>query len=175
MGLDKRYKERIISMTTQLERIENELKLAGYKLNPVKDTFESDDDYSQSIGTCAYEICKMFYNQDHSGFSAKCTLRLLQRLLVEEGTLTPLTNDPTEWDKHDYGDGEVSYQSKRNFSCFSDDNLKTYYDIEAEENRDFELDDNGKRTGWSSLKPAAQRVRHELKSREEVLQELKGN
>lgn len=158
-------------MTTQLERIENELKLAGFKLEPVKEHFETDEDYSQSIGTCVYEICKLFSEQGHSGYSAKCTLEILKRVLIEEGTLSPLTNDPNEWEQHFPQEEPQQWQSKRKFSCFSDDNLKTYYDIDAEENRDFELDDNGKRTGWSSLKPASQRVTHKLKSKEELAKE----
>lgn len=157
-------------MMNQLERIENELKLAGFKLEPVKEHFETDEDYSQSIGTCAYEICKLFSEQGHSGYSAQCTLQILKRLLIEEDTLSPLTNDPNEWEQHSKEmDPHQTWQSKRKFSCFSDDNLKTYYDIDAEENRDFELDDNGKRTGWSSLKPKDQMVRHELKSKEELV------
>ena len=44
-------------MTTQLERIEYELKLAGYNLKPVKEENWTDDDYVQNIGNCAWEVC----------------------------------------------------------------------------------------------------------------------
>ena len=76
-------------------------------------------------------------------------------------TLTPLTADPDEWYSYDK-DQPTKYQSKRCSSCFSDDDLKTYYDINAKENREFELDEDGNRTGWSSLKPFEELVKHEL-------------
>ena len=156
-------------MTTQLERIENELRLAGFDLTE-RNEINSDDDYSQSIGKAAYDVCKLFCEQDHSGMSAGLTINLITRLLKGD-TLTPLTNDPSEW-RHEEWDEEGHYQSKRKFSCFSDDGLKTYYDIDEEENREWELDDNGNKTGWSSVKPHDQLVYHELKSREELKQKI---
>lgn len=117
-------------MTTQLERIENELRLAGYKLEPVKDGNWTDDDYVQNIGNCVWEICKLFCNQGHSGMSASFTLQILEKLLIKEDTLTPLTNNPAEWlDCSEMSITQPMFQSKRKFSCFSDDNLKTYYDV----------------------------------------------
>jgi len=148
-------------MTTQLERIKYELELAGFKLEPVKQHIKTDDDYSQSIGTCVQEICKLFSEQGHSGYSAECTLRLLKRLLIEGDTLSPLTNDPSEWNKCDYGDGKVSYQSKRKFSCFSDDNLKTYYDLDDPKNKVYDKDN----PGFFSYKQ--EKVKHTLINKEE--------
>ena len=154
-------------MVTQLERIENELRIAGYNLQD-KDEINSDDDYAQSVGKAAYDVCKLFCEQDHSGMSAGFTIGLITKLLKGDN-LTPLTNDPSEWEQHPKEmDPQQTWQSKRKFSCFSDDNLKTYYDIDEEENREWELDDNGKRTGWSSVKPRDQLIYHELKSREEL-------
>ena len=152
-------------MVTQLERIENELRIAGYNLQD-KDEINSEDDYAQFVGKAAYDVCKLFCEQGHSGMSAGFTISLITKLLKGD-TLTPLTNDPSEW-SHEEWYGEGHYQSKRNFSCFSDDNLKTYYDIDEEENREWELDDNGNKTGWSSVKPRDQLIYHELKSREEL-------
>ena len=143
-------------MVTQLERIENELKIAGYRLEPVKENFESDDDYVQAIGTCVYEICKKFSEQDHSGMSANIAIRMITKLLQGD-ILTPLTDNPEEWVKH--FEGEEYYQSKRKFSCFSTD-LKQYYDIEADENKVFELDENGEKTGYYHLKK--DKVMHNL-------------
>ena len=153
-------------MTTNLERIEYELKLAGYKLEPVPEDNWSDDDYVQNIGNCVYEICKLFAEQGHSGLSANITLQLLEELLVKSNTLSPLTNKPDEWEDITKMSGEQLYQSKRKFSCFSDDNLKTFYDIDEECNKEFELDENGKKTGWSCLKPRKELVRHELRGKE---------
>lgn len=157
-------------MVTQLERIENELRIAGYNLQD-KDEINSDDDYAQSVGKAAYDVCKLFCEQGHSGMSAGFTIGLITKLLKGDN-LTPLTNDPSEW-SHEEWHGEGHYQSKRNFSCFSDDNLKTYYDIDEEENREWELDDNGNKTGWSCIKPREQLIYHELKSREELKKETK--
>jgi hypothetical protein len=122
-------------MTTNLERIEYELKLAGYKLEPIDENDPSDEKYVQRIGNCVYEICKLFAEQGHSGLSASITLKLLDELLVKDNTLSPLTNNPDEWMDVTEMSGYKLYQSKRKFSCFSDDNLKTYYDTN-DENRE---------------------------------------
>lgn len=145
-------------MTSNLERIEYELRKAGFSLEDIEE-IKSDEDYSQAIGTSVWKVCKEFSSHGHSGFSASMALKMLQTLLIEEKPLSPLTNDPDEWtDCSDYG-SEGVYQSKRDFSCFSDDNLETYYDIDDEENMVFELDENGEKTGWSHLKPKEERKR----------------
>ena len=150
-------------MTTQLERMEYELKLAGFKLEPIpEDKDWSEDDYSQSIGNAAWEVCKLFCEQNHSGMSAEYTIHLIEKLLKGE-LLSPLTNNPDEWTDVSDFQGCSCYQSKRRFSCFSIDGLKTYYDIEEDCNREWELDENGNRTGWSCTKPKDQCVHHELK------------
>lgn len=142
--------------TTALERIKKELNLAGYRLEPVKEKFENEDDYVQSIGTCVYELCQKFSEQGHSGMSAELTIKMLIKLLNGD-VLTPLTDNPEEWEK--ISETENVYQSKRKFSCFSYD-LKQYYDNDAEENREYETDENGERTGWYSLKKPC--VLHDL-------------
>jgi hypothetical protein len=151
-------------MTTQLERIEYELKLAGYRLEPVKEENWNEDDYVQNIGNCAWEVCKLFCEQGHSGMSAGYTLSIIKTLLDGQ-TLTPLTDNPYEWTNcSGYCEDETKmYQSKRNFGCFSEDNLKTYYDINAEENKQYELDENGNKTGWACFVGRDKAVKHELK------------
>ena len=150
----------ILRMSRLLEHAREELKLAGYDIDsPDKEEFETDEDYANACAKNVYKMLEVFSEADHSGFSAQCTLHLFNRL-AEFKCLTPLTNNPDEWMKLDPHD--TSWQSKRQASCFSDDELKTYYDINAEENREWELDEKGKRTGWSSLKPVEQRVKHPL-------------
>jgi hypothetical protein len=122
-------------MTTNLERIEYELKLAGYKLEPIDENEPSDEKYVQRIGNCVYEICKLFAGQGHSGLSASITLQLLDELLIKSNTLSPLTNNPDEWMDVTEMNGYKLHQSKRKFSCFSNDGLNTYYDID-DENRE---------------------------------------
>lgn len=155
-------------MTTMLERAKYELNLAGYRLEPVPEADWTEDDYVQSIGNCAYELVETFCKQDHSGMSAGLCLNIAKKLL-DGDILSPLTNDPEEWSSESElgcSDDPNKYQSKRKFSCFSDDGLKTYYDIDEEYNREWELDAEGNRTGWSRLRPKEQLVRHPLKSRE---------
>jgi hypothetical protein len=122
-------------MTTNLERIEYELKLAGYKLEPIDENDPSDEKYVQRIGNCVYDICKLFAEQGHSGLSASITLQLLDKLLVKGNTLSPLTNNPDEWMDVTEMSGYKLHQSKRKISCFSNDGLNTYYDID-DENRE---------------------------------------
>ena len=119
-------------MTTNLERIEYELKLAGYKLEPINENEPSDEKYVQRIGNCVYEICKLFAEQGHSGLSANITLQLLDELLIKGNTLSSLTNNPDEWMDVTEMSGYKLHQSKRKFSCFSNDGLNTYYDIDDE-------------------------------------------
>lgn len=110
-----------------LTRIKNELLRAGFKLEPIQ-KLESDQDYSQMIGNCVYSICDLFAKQQHSGSSAHYTKMLLQKLLIDDSTLSPLTNNKDEWQDVSKESGYTLYQSKRNFSCFSED-LVYYYDI----------------------------------------------
>ena len=152
-------------MSNLLEHAKKELELAGYDIDsPDKEEIETDEDYANACAKNAYKMLEVFSEGGHSGFSAKCTLQLFNRL-AEFKCLAPLTNNPDEWMKLDPHD--TSWQSIRQPSCFSDDELKTYYDIDEEENREWELDENGRRTGWSSLKPVEQRVKHELKDYKE--------
>jgi len=153
-------------MPTQLERAKYELQKAGYTLIPVPENKEWDiEDYTQQIGTMAYEIVKQFCNQGHSGMSAQYCISIITKLLNGD-VLTPLTNNPEEWEQDFNGNGH--WQSKRKFSCFSDDNLKTYYDINEDCNRNWELDNEGKRTGWSAFVGHDKAVKHPLISEEEL-------
>lgn len=150
-------------MTTQLERIEYELKLAGYNLEPVKQGNWTEDDYVQETGNCAYEICKHFCEQEHSGMSAEFTLQLVYELL-KGNILTPLTNNPDEWCDLSEQSNEKLYQSKRKFSCFSED-LIYYYDNDDKDNYEEQVDEDG--AFYRALKPKEARKRVKLKQYEE--------
>lgn len=88
-------------MTTQLERIKYELELAGFKIDetPKETKIDSDESYTQAIGNDVYQICKMFSEQEHSGYSASIALSLIDKLLIKGLPLSPLTSDPNEWTK----------------------------------------------------------------------------
>lgn len=118
-------------MSRILEHAEQELKYAGMNIseegcNP-KNPKDPMDGYVNACAQNAMELLKVFVKAGHSGMSAEITLNIFNKLARQEN-LTPLTNNPDEW----INCGERfnnSYQSKRNCSCFSDDGLKTYHNI----------------------------------------------
>lgn len=108
----------------------SELEKAGF--------FDTGKDnlYDGMLGKAVLDLVKIFGKQGHSGMSAAIT-RQVFGILANWKVLSPLTNDPTEWNDitHKYGqDGKVTtYQSRRMPSAFSDDNLKTWYDIDTKD------------------------------------------
>jgi len=94
-----------------------ELELAGL--------FDKDSDYDGMLGGSAIELIEVFSKQGHSGFSAGIMSDLFDRLSRYK-PLTALTADPEDWMEV----GEGTWQCKRSHSCFSEDGLKTYYDID---------------------------------------------
>ena len=91
-------------MSKLLEHAKSELKIAGYDIDtPDKEIFETDEDYANACAKNAYKMLEVFANEGHSGFSAQATLQLFNRL-AEWKNLTPLTNNPDEWQDVSYGD-----------------------------------------------------------------------
>lgn len=124
-------------MTTNLERIKYELELAGYNLDvDMESSIESDRNYANRVAKSVYDLAEVFANQGHSGYSASMALSLFKRLVIEGGTISDLTDNADEWsDITAFCDNRTLYQSKRDFSCFSED-LKTYYDIDEDRDKD---------------------------------------
>ncbi len=114
-------------MSNLVKHAEKELKLAGL--------MDKDSDYNGELGKSVLKLVKEFSKQGHSGMSAAMTVDILQRLLRYE-TLTPLKN-PIETgeyiDVSSYSDEKpgTMLQSTRNFSVFSNDGGKRWYDIDA--------------------------------------------
>lgn len=102
-----------------------ELELAGL--------FAEDSDYGGELGRAILDVVRAFASHGHSGFSAKVSTDILQRLLRFK-TLTPLTDDPADWmDVSDYSpSGPPTWQCKRQSSVFSLDGGRTHYDIDAD-------------------------------------------
>lgn len=122
--------EEEIYESTMLKHARYELKLAGYDIEaPDKEEFETNEDYGNACAKNAYEMLKVFASAEHSGFSAMATLYMFDKLAKQEN-ITPLTNNPEEWINLGDLNGKDWWQSKRNSACFSDDNLKTYYNID---------------------------------------------
>lgn len=106
-------------MSNLVDHAKRELALAG-----------NDDDFNQSI----IKAVEAFSSYGHSGGSASIAIPMLYELL-QYHNLTPLTDDPGEWNQVEMGNVPC-WQSTRNPECFSYDHGKTYYVLsEAEYNK----------------------------------------
>ncbi len=105
-------------MSNLTSHAETELRRAGL--------FDKDSDYNGMLGTAVLELVKLFAKQGHSGYSANMTLQLFSRLGAYR-PLTPITNDPAEWnDVSEISDGPW-FQNKRDLSAFSHDGGKNHW------------------------------------------------
>lgn len=88
---------------------------------------DKDSDYDGMLGKAALQIVKTFATQGHSGFSAYATIDLARRLMSYE-PLTPLTDNPDEWNhiSNDMAGRPDLWQSARKPDAFSNDGGKTY-------------------------------------------------
>ena len=86
-----------------------------------------DSDYDGMLGEAALQIVETFATQGHSGMSAFATVDIAQRLMSYE-PLTPLTNDPAEWNHiaDDMAGRPDLWQSARKPDAFSNDGGLTY-------------------------------------------------
>lgn len=117
-------------MSNLVTHAERELRKAGL--------FDADSDYGGMLADAVIELIAAFSKQGHSGMSAAMTRDLFARLSSFK-TLTPLTSAPDEWMQVSpdiMADGSPPvWQSLRQHSCFSNDGGKTYYDIDAGDDR----------------------------------------
>lgn len=117
-------------MSRLVEHAESELRRAGL--------FDKDSDYDGMLGPAVLELVKVHAAQGHSGFSHSLTLQIFNKV-ANFKTLGPLTSAPDEWmevgrEMSPPGAKDV-WQNKRQGSCFSNDGGKTYYDIDAGDER----------------------------------------
>lgn len=68
----------------------------------------------------------------HSGGSHFAVLELFNHL-INSNTLTPITDNPAEWNDVSKFSGYPHWQNLRNSACFSEDGGKTYQDINEDE------------------------------------------
>lgn len=145
-------------MNNFLKHAQDELKFAGYDITE-KGCNSKEHGYINMCAKAAYELVELLSKQGHSGMSVNVTLSLFNKL-AKWDVLTPITNNPNEW-------GECSIdgcrQNIRKPSCFSDDNLKTYYDIDADENYDI-VKENGIKY---RVRKEAPYIKHEFKENNE--------
>lgn len=102
-------------MSNLVEHAKRELALAG-----------NDDDFNETI----IKAVEAFASYGHSGGSASVAIPMLNDLLQFKN-LTPLTNDPGEWQAVDMGK-KPCWQSRRRPDAFSNDGGKTYYCLDDE-------------------------------------------
>jgi hypothetical protein len=77
----------------------------------------NDDDFNETI----IKVVEAFASYGHSGGSASVAIPMINDLLQFKN-LTPLTDNPLEWNEV----GPGMWQSSRNSEAFSDDRGKTY-------------------------------------------------
>jgi hypothetical protein len=111
-------------MSKLVEHAERELKLAGL--------FDPDSDYAGMLAESVLELVRTHSHQGHSGMSHAMTLQIFNKVVNFEA-LTPLTNNPEEWQLQEFGPTTHCWQNKRQSSCFSYDGGKTYSDINDKE------------------------------------------
>lgn len=106
------------------DHAERELELLVNQPSATEGPDDVMDEYEARVHQGVMELLEVFINQHHSGMSAQWTLALF-RDLANFKALTPLTDNPAEWNEV----GEGTWQSTRQSSCFSRDGGATHYDI----------------------------------------------
>ena len=95
------------------DHAEREMGLAGV----------DNDIYGDLVSKAVLELIDTFDKQGHSGMSAALVLSIFNQV-VDFKNLTPLTNDPEEWQFHNYV--RPLWQNRRCSEAFSYDGGKTY-------------------------------------------------
>ena len=117
-------------MSNLIAHAERELRLAGL--------FDKDSDYGGMVGEAVMKLVRSFAEEGHSGYSAMLTLAAFDRV-ARFKPLTPITDDPAEWmevgEDMRFDKAVPVWQNCRQFSCFSNDGGKTFYDIDAGDDR----------------------------------------
>ena len=111
-------------MSNLVKHAEREMRLAGL--------YDKDADYDGMIPEAVMKLIKVHSKERHSGSSHALTLSIFAKV-ANFKTLTPLTNDPSEWMEvsEEHAGRPGVWQSNRQSSCFSEDGGKTYHDIDA--------------------------------------------
>lgn len=105
-----------------MKHAEKEMRLAGL--------YDADADYGGMLAPAVLEMVKQFASEGHSGASAEVTLGIFNRV-ARFKTLSPLTDNSEEWmDVSETSGGNPMWQSTRQYSCFSTDGGRTYYDLD---------------------------------------------
>ena len=98
---------------------------ARFELERAKLAGEEFPDFNNKV----LEIVSIFASMGHSGSSAEYTRHVIDTLLRQKA-LSPLTDDPDEWEEHDPSmwDGRNKiWQNRRDSTAFSTDGGETYF------------------------------------------------
>jgi len=110
-------------MSNLVKHAEEEMRRAGL--------YSKDSDYGGMIPEAVMKMVKCLADEGHSGMSHALTMEVFNRV-ANFKTLTPLSNDPTEWmsvSGYYPPNHPPVWQNRRQSSCFSNDAGKTFYDI----------------------------------------------
>lgn len=89
--------------------------------------YDEDADYEGMIPPAVMGVVERFAADHHSGGSAALVLAILDKVLRFQ-PLTPLTNDPAEWQQVEMANlARAMWQSRRQHEAFSHDGGRTYY------------------------------------------------
>lgn len=102
-----------------VEHAQRELDLCGQTAE--------DPAYAKSI----VDAVSAFANYGHSGGSAMVAREQLHALLNFDN-LSPLTDDPGEWEDRSKESSHPLWQNRRNSKAFSENGGKTYYLVDEE-------------------------------------------
>lgn len=103
-------------MSNLVEHARRELQLCGQ--------WAEDPAYAATV----VATVAAFVSYGHSGGSAMLAVQQLTRLLNYEH-LTPLTDDPDEWEDRSQVSGSPMWQNTRNPAAISYDGGRTYYNV----------------------------------------------
>lgn len=122
--------------TYRPERDSNLVRHAEFELRRAG-LFDKDSDYEGMIGEAVMKMVQVVAAEGHSGMSHSLTMEIFNQV-VNYKTLTPITNDPTEWvnvadERQPDGGVRPLHQNRRQPSLFSHDGGKTYYSVDDKE------------------------------------------
>jgi hypothetical protein len=93
---------------------------------------QADEDLHQWLQAGVLDLLFVLSQQGHSGGTMYEMMKLFNKLVAFEH-LTPITDNPAEWEDMSIPSGYPFWQNKRNSSLFSKDEGKTYTSVSAED------------------------------------------
>ena len=111
-------------MSNLIAHAEEEMRRAGL--------YDADADYGGMIPEAVMKLVRALASDGHSGGSHGITMAIFNQV-ANFKTLTPITNDPTEWvnvSEYCGNDSKPVWQNRRDGTNFSNDGGKTYYNID---------------------------------------------